>query len=389
MGISSVKNNLRHRPSRVAVQRLIDAAGSAVFRPLRRPFPEVRRLLVTMIGPPADVFLASSILPHLRAAYPKAVIHFMTEAPSGVCLASNPYIDGVISCGRSAAKGTRSFPARTLADIASFFSVLRHMRKVSYDLVINLSAHPGFSIPASYLGRPRYMAGFSTAGCSFLLDKTVHSRQGSHVMERISDMLCALGIDTSLRALKPEFTSSRTAETECREMLMDLGLQDREPFVLIYTGTENPYGCWKKELWQEVVDKIGCEYGLRVVILDTVYGDIRGCVNLNVLVSLELFAAAAKMAELFVGTRQLHAHLAASFGTPAVLLRCGINDAAGTWLPGGSVSQVKKNLPCSPCFRKRGCSGMSCMEITSEECMREARVHLDSLRASKVVRLRR
>lgn len=388
MGISYVKDNLRHRPRRVAVQRLIDAAGSAVFKPLRRPFPEVRRLLVTMTGPACDVFLATSILPHLRAAYPKAVIHFMTGAPSSACLAYNPYIDGVISCGAVGSEGTRGVFGRVVRATASFFSVLRHMRKASYDLVIDLSAHPGFSIPASYLGRPRYMAGFSTAGSGFLLDKAVHSRQGSHEMERISDMLRALGIDTSLRALKPEFTFSRAAEAECREMLVDLGLSDREPFVLLHTGTENQYGRWKKALWQEVVGKIGREYGLRVVILDTVYGDIRGCVKLNVLVSLELFAAAAKMAELFVGTGQLHAHLAASFGTPAVLLQCGINDA-GTWLPGGSVSLVRKNLPCSPCFRKKGCTGMSCMDITSEECMREAKGHLDSLRASKVVRLRR
>lgn len=387
MSISSVKKKLR--PRRVSVQRLIDAAGSAVFSPLRRPFPEVRRLLISMTGPPGDVFLATSILPHLRAAYPKADIQFMTGTEAGVCLASNPYIDGVISCGRTAAEGSSSVFGRSVASVASFFSVMRVVRKASYDLVIDLGALPGYSILASYIGRPRYMAGFSTAGYGFLLDKVVQTRQGTHEIERISDMLGALGIDTSFRVLKPEYALSREVEQDSRKMLASIGLSDREPFVLLHTGSAKPSGRWGKERWDGVVDKIGREYGLKAVIHDTVYGDIRGCIKLDALVSFELFAAAAKRAELFVGTQPLHAHLAASFGTPAVLIRSGINDDAGMRLPGGSVSIVKKSLPCSPCFRKRGCTGMSCMEITSEDCMMEARRHLDSLRASKVVRLRR
>lgn len=389
MGISSQKKHHKSKPGRLVIQRLIDAAGSAVLRPLCRPLPDVKRLLVVRTGHAADVFLSTAILPHLRAAFPKADIRFMTGAKAGACLRTNPYIDGVILCGRTSREGIGGVLGWSLSAVVSFFSAVLRMRRTPNDLVIDLCTEPGYSIPALYPGRPRYMIGFSTAGYGFLLDKAVENGQGTHELERLSDMLGALGIDPSRRIVKPEFHISKAVESECRETLEEIGLSDREPFVFIHTGSGALNARWRRERWQEVADRIGREYGLRTVVYDTFYGDIRGCIKLPSLVSFELLAAAAKMAELFVGIEPLHAYLAASFGTPAVLLWSGINDAAGTRLPGGSVSLVRKNLPCSPCFRKKGCADMSCMEITSEECMREARGHLDSLRASKVVRLRR
>lgn len=389
MSIPSLGKNLMNKPRRMAIQRLIDAAGSAVLRPLRRPFPDIKSLLVVRTGATADVFLSTAILPHLRSAFPKADIRFMTGANAEACLKSNPYIDGVILCGRPATKGLAGVFGLFVSAGASFFKAIHRMRRAPFDLVIDLSTRPGYSIPALYSGRPRYMIGFSTAGCGFLLDKAVENRLGSHESERLSDMLGALGIGASRRIVKPEFTLSRAVELECRELLEDLGLSDREPFVLLHTGSGASNALWRKERWQEVVDKTRREYGLRAVVYDTVYGDIRGCIKLPALVSFEVLAAATKMAELFIGIEPLHAYLAASFGTPSVLIRSGINDGACIRPPGSSLSIVRKNLPCAPCLRKRGCPGMSCMEITSEECMMEVRGPLDSLISSKVVRLRR
>lgn len=389
MGIPFHKKNLINKPRRISIQRLIDAAGSAVLRPLCRPFPDVKTLLVVRTGPSADVFLSTAILPHLRAAFPKADIRFMTGSKAGDCLKFNPYIDGVILSGQTDTKGMMGVLGWPLSAVALFFNVIRRMRRTPYDLVIDLGTQPGYSIPALYPGRPRYMIGFSTAGYGFLLDKAVESRHGSDEVERLTDMLGALGIGASRRVVKPEFTLSRDIELECREALDDLGLSDREPFVLIHTGSVDSIVRWRKERWQEVVDKIGREYGIRAVVYDSIYGDIRGCIKPPALVSFEMLAAAAKMSELFIGIEPLHAYLAASFGTPSVLIRSGISDDACIRPPVSSLSIVKKNLPCAPCFRKRGCPGMSCMEITSEECMEAVRWPLDSLISSKVVRLRR
>lgn len=389
MGIPYQKKHLKSKPGRLVIQRLIDAAGSAVLRPLCRPLPEVKKLLIVRTGPAADVFLSTAILPHLRAAFPKADIRFMTGAKAGACLRTNPYIDGVILCGRMSCEGIGGVLGRSLSVVASFFSAVRRMRRAPYDLVIDLSMEPGYSIPALYPGRPRYMIGFSTAGYGFLLDKAVESRHGVHELELLADMLGALGIDASRRVVKPELYLSKAVETQCRETLEDLGLSDREPFVFIHTGSGALNARWRRERWQEVADKIGCEYGLRTVVYDTFYGDIRGCIKLPALVSFEVLAAAAKMAEVFVGIEPLHAYLAASFGTPSVLIRSGVSDDTSIIPPGSSLSIVKKSMPCAPCLRKRGCQDMSCMKITSEECMMAVRRPLDDRISLKVVRLRR
>lgn len=370
-------------------QRLVDAVGELFFRPSRTPFPEVRKILISRIDSLDGVFLSCSVLPHLKGAFPKAKIHFITGQWALSFLKLNPYVDKVLvydPISRTLSSGELKSAA---SSVRSFFINAKAMANSGYDLCIDLNPGPFNAIPLFAFGKGRYKAGFSTGGYGFLLDKEIPFRPGAHEMTRIADALSALGIDTSMRVLRPEFKVSRSAEQDCNKMLGDLGISDRESFVLIHTGADNPRKLWKKERWQELINKISREYGLKSVVCDPVYGDFRGCIKLSTLVSFELFATVAKRAEVFIGADSAPAHISASFGTPVVAVWCGINDDA-QWRPlGDSVSVIKKELPCSPCGRKNGCQGMNCMDISAEDCMKEVRRYLDYLKTAKVVRLRR
>lgn len=383
------KSYLYQKTGLAVTQRLIDAVGSLFFRPSKTPFPEVRKILVSRIDHLGDVFLASSILPHLKAAFPKARIHFMAGQWAVCCLKHNQLIDKILVYNSVRHNRAKGLLKNAVDAFKGFFSNVRQMRREGYDLCIDLRAYPFNSIPLMYLGKGKYKVGFATGGYGFLLDKVIPYRTGVHELAHVTDALDALGIDTSLRVLRPEFKVPKSAEQECKRALFDMGIHEREPYVLLHTGSGNAYKLWKKERWQELISKINLEYGIKTVVCDPVYGDLKGCIKLSTLVSFELFAAVARRAELFVGLDSLPAHLAASFGTPVVSIWCGINDCV-QWRPlGDSVSIVKKDMPCSPCFRKKGCQSMKCMDLSAEDGMKEARKYLDFLKSSKVVRLRR
>jgi len=357
------------------IQGLIDLAGSALFKSKRQmPAPAgVKKILVSRIDHLGDVFIASSVVPHLKRAYPGAEVHFLAGEWARIALDRNPEITRVHVY--SALKHNRSAaapPAKLWDALVGFVRTARALRVEGYDLSIDLRAYAFNSIPLLALGRAGFKVGFATGGFGFLLDKAVGYRTGVHETVHLSDALAALGIDAPASELRPSYTPTRTAADECTDLLASLGVDPERGYALIHTGAGTPVKLWKRERWEELTRRIKSVYGVEVVAYDRVYGDLNGCKNLPSLVSFDVFAEAARRAMLFVGLDSFPAHLAASFSTPVLVIWCGVNDPV-QWAPvGGRVRVVARDVECAPCFMKAGCAGMMCMDISAEECMSEA-----------------
>lgn len=354
-------------------QYVMDLAGKLLFRAAAKSMPkDIRSILVARIDHLGDVFLASSILPHLKKHYPDAKIDFMAGQWAKDFLGTNAYIDKVLVYNSSKHNRAKGVFKKLTDSITGFFKNVRQMRSTRYDLAIDLRAYPFNSIPLIFLGGARYKAGFSTGGFGFLFDKLVPYRTGVHEIDHIRDVLGAIGIDVDKHGLKPQYCPSRYAEKDCVRLLEGLGVAGREKFVLVHTGSGTPHKLWKKEAWQKTVNMITDRYGTRVVMYDPVYEDsITGCVKLPSSISFDTFAEVVKNAALFIGLDSLPAHLAASFGVPTVVVWCGINDHR-QWQPlGDNVALVRKALDCAPCFRKNGCQSMHCMDISAQDCLNE------------------
>lgn len=383
------KTYLFKKPYLAMLQGAADTIGYLLFRRQSAKMPsEVKKVLVSRIDHFGDVFIASSILPHLKAAYPGARIDFLAGEWAWGYLRSNPFINRVLVYNAFRHNRNGGFFKKAFGAIEGFFRNVRDIRAEGYDLAIDLRAYPFNSIPVLYLGGVKYIAGFSTGGFGFLLNNVVHYRTGVHETAHINDALTALGTNVPLRQLRPSFTPPKTALKEASRVLEGLGIPEGEDYVLIHTGAGNPGKLWKKEEWQGVIDRIVTRHGVKVVAYDPVYGDLLGCTYLPALISFELFAAVAKRASVFIGLDSMPAHLAASFNTPTVVVWCGINDSV-QWRPvGESVSIIKKDVACSPCFLKNGCKSMDCMRISAEDCMREAGRYLKYEKPSKVIWLK-
>ncbi|MBI5588698.1 MAG: glycosyltransferase family 9 protein [Deltaproteobacteria bacterium] len=379
------RNYLYQKPYLAVLQALIDAPGYLVFGSGKKFPAEVKKILVSRIDHLGDVFIASSILPHLKRAYPNASIHFMAGEWAWGYLRSNTFLDRVLIYNSFRLNRSGGLIKNAAKAFSGFVRNIWEMRKERYDLTIDLRAYPFNSIPLMFLGGGGYRVGFATGGFGFLLNRRVPYRSGVHEIEHLADILGSVGVNVSWTDLKPEFNLSKTSDKECTRILDGLGVAAGEPFVLIHTGSGNPSKLWKKEEWQKLVSSITRGCGVKVVAYDTVYNDLRDCIRLPSLISLDLFAAAAKKASVFIGLDSLPAHLAASFSTPTVVVWCGINDS-NQWRPiGEHVSVVKRAVDCSPCFRKNGCPSMDCMDISAGDVAQDAVRFLDIQRPPNVV----
>lgn len=366
------RDYLFQKPYLAVLQAFIDAPGYLVFRYNGTPPAEIKKILVSRIDHLGDVFIASSIVPHLRKKYPNARIDFMAGDWALSFLRSNAGLDRILTYNSLKLNRSGGLLKNIFQALGGFVRNVREMRRERYDLCMDLRAYPCNSIPLMFLGKGRYRVGFATGGFGFLLHKKVPYRYGVHETAHLADALGSIGINVSERELKPEFNLTMTSEKECARILDGLGVAPGEPFALIHTGSGNPSKFWKKDEWQKLISIITTEYGVKAVIYDTVYKDLNDCIKLPSSISLDLFAAAAKKASLFIGLDSLPAHLAASFSTPTVVIWCGINDS-NQWRPiGGSVRVIKRDMDCSPCFRKNGCPTMDCMSISAQDVAKEA-----------------
>ncbi len=370
---------LYQKPYMAFLQGVIDSIGFSLFSPreCKLKKSDVKKILVSRIDHLGDVFIASSALPHLRKTYPMAKIHFMAGTWTHPYLRLNPLVDEIVAFDGFRFNRGKGFIKRASSAVASYIRVLRKMRSERYDLFLALRAYPFNSIPLAYLGGSRCIAGFAVGGYGFLLDKTAPYREGAHEVGHVADVLRAIGLNVSEKEMRPGFTVSHESRFAFEKELLSLGVKANERYALIHTGSGSKYKLWDKEQWQRLVDALHAEFGLKVIGSDPVYNGLKGCINAPSLIELDGFAAAAQSASLFVGLDSFPAHLAASFGTPTIVVWCGINDHR-QWRPVGSrVAIVRKDVDCAPCFKKTGCPDMKekerCMDISADDCLKEIR----------------
>lgn len=203
------------------------------------------------------------------------------------------------------------------------------------------------------------------------------------------------GDERSPAATVGEFLQRQGVENEARGSRLrgnDEG-RDRKPalseeesdFGRLDFVAVNPVAFWETKFWEDekfaqLCDRIRRELGLGVILTGSEAGPpekIRAlmktrAVNLGGRTSLRELAFLYSRAALVVSTDSGPMHLAAAAGTPVVAL-FGPTDPARTGPYGPGHRIVRKEIPCSPCFRKR-CDDPRCMkEIGVEEVFEAVR----------------
>ncbi len=367
---------------------LIDAIGTFIFSYTgrNREPGKVRKILVSRIDHLGDVLLATCALPLLKKAYPEAKIDFLAGEWSKDLLSNNPYVDEIIVYNCILQNRSGSLWQRVTSHVASFLRTLKKIREERYDLGIDLRAYFGNSVPLLYISGVRYIVGYGTGGFGFLLDKEAPYRTGVHEVFHVADLLKSIGIAAEDEQIRPFYKVSVAAEEQARRILESKGVNLNESFIVIDPGTGNKKKEWKIQNWRTLTKRLKI-HGMKIVfcggsdvnrtikaILSN--GDEDGIINMSGSIPLEVFAGVVEKASLVIGLDSFPCHLAAALRTPTVVLWSGINDAA-QWRPyGTNVRIVKRDVPCAPCYRSKGCEYMTCMDISPEDVLEMVRLQL-------------
>lgn len=367
---------------------LVDTVGALLSSLVgeKRKLGKVKKIILSRIDHLGDVLLATCVLPHIRKAYPEAKIDFMAGEWAKDLLVKNPYVDEVIIYNNFLHNRSGSLWSRIRNDVISFLGALRKIRGEGYDLGIDLRSYFINSIPLLYFSDVKYIVGYGTGGFGFLLDKEVPYRTGIHEVLHIAGLIRSIGIDASDEEMYPSYKISATAEEQAGYILESKGINPKESFILIHPGTADRKKEWNIQGWRAIVKSLK-PYGVKIVFcggpsdvhtIRAILSDKNqdGVIDISGVLPIEAFAGVLKRASLVIGLDSFPCHLASAVGTPTLVLWSGINDPI-QWKPlGNNVKIVRRDLPCTPCYKGEGCKEMTCMAIPPGEVMEQVRLQL-------------
>ena len=331
-------------------------------------------ILIVKLSAIGDVVHTLPSLSALRNHYPDAHISWVVEESAADIIKNHPHLDRVIISYRKrwiqSLKDLRSLE-KTMREIRSFIKTVKDRR---YDVAIDF--HGLFkSAVIVHLSRARRKLGYDSMQelSGIFYNEKIYENMEAHAVDRYLDFIRHLGGETG----NPEFIIPIEEENKKRvERLFDANHIDiNEPFVAI-----NPVAFWETKLWPDekfarLADRIVDELEIKVVFtggngrkkIERIQSFMKQtAINLEGRTSLKDLAYLYGLSTLLVTTDSGPMHIAAAVGTPAVAL-FGPTDPSLTGPYGKGHTVIRRDVECSPCFRKK-CKTLECMrEIAVEE----------------------
>jgi heptosyltransferase-1 len=284
-------------------------------------------------------------------------------------------IDHVIVSFRKSWQKKLFSPKDLLAVISEVRRFVRELRSHEYDLVIDL--HGLFkSGLLTGLARGRRKIGFTggkEGSILFLTDRPYPFDYNRHALERY--LLAAEYLGCNMNSWRGDIPLRAEDRERIDRLLADRFSPDD---ILIAI---NPMARWGTKLWDEerfsrLAERLEEELSCKVIftgspsdrpVIERIIGGLnRPPLNLAGGTTLRELAYLYTRCRLVVTTDTGPMHIAAAMGVPVVAL-FGPTAPWRTGPYGKRHTVIRKELECSPCFRKK-CSHLSCMKsITVEE----------------------
>lgn len=331
------------------------------------------KILIVKLSAIGDVIYTLPALNVLRRAYPAAHITWIVEEAAFPIIQGHTALDRIILSKRKTWIKDFFDPrkrTRALKEACTFFKDIRDTR---YDMVIDFHQLMKSGILV-LLARADRKIGFDRGMAHmeesqiFLTEKIAPVSMEIHALKRNLMLLDAIGIP--LKNIEYRISITRDDKKNALSLVQDSGIKDR--FVVL-----NPIAKWDTKLWQDnkwarLADCLIREYDIPVIftggpddysLVETILDMMEEKAgNLAGRTSLKSLAALYGMAKMVITTDTGPMHLAAAIETPVIALF----GPTAPWRTGpfGSVHQViRKQIPCSPCFKRRCPYGHhNCME---------------------------
>ncbi|MCX5913550.1 MAG: lipopolysaccharide heptosyltransferase II [Deltaproteobacteria bacterium] len=367
-------------------QRPADAMKPALTSP--------QKILIVKLSAIGDVIQTLPMLAALRRRFPEAQIDWVVEEEAAGLLWGYPGIDRVLVSRRKSWQRKiwkrRGFGA-ALREILRF---VKDLREIEYDWVIDNHGVLKSGIIVALCRGDKKIGYRATAGIAgegnyfFTNERHQPLSIERHARERYLDLVGQLGVSSEDVSL--EFPIPPDSLETVRRILDESGF-NVHPLAIIHPLAKWDTKQWAPEKFSGLADRLS-ERGVRVAITGSrgdataVEGILRGIrfpdriLNLAGKTNLGELAALFSLADVVITPDTGPMHLAAAVKAPLIAL-FGPTAPWRTGPYGNGHVILRKELTCSPCFRKKCPTGECLDQITVEEVLKAAEEKLRERRA--------
>jgi heptosyltransferase-2 len=330
---------------------------------LKRDFSQVNRILVRGVNWVGDTVLSYPAVQQLKTLFPKSHLAILIPSYLVDLWKTFPYVDEIIPFQKRGGIGS----------IWEDLNLSQSLKERNFDLAVILprSFRSAFHI---YLARIPIRIGYQSEGRSLFL---------THGLRRTKELLHGHRVHYYLKLTEPlgKVESAPSPQIVLREedrrwadrALKDLGIPEGKPLIGMNPGAT--YGlakCWYPDRFGKLGERLAEKWQARILLfgkeeerpivheilhhLGTEGIDLTGKTGL-----LQL-AALLERCALLVTNDTGTMHVATAVGTPVVALFGSTPPlATGPWGEGHAV--IRKNVPCSPCWKRICPTDHRCMEL--------------------------
>ena len=286
-----------------------------------------RRILFIRTDRLGETILNLPAVSALKAALPGSSVTLLVHPDLQPLLAHLPIIDQVMACPTVSA-GAWWLRAWQLA---------RLLKPHRFDVAVVSNPKKELHAAVRLAGIPRRV-GYNRKWGWLLTDRLPDRKAlgDRHEVQYNLDLVRALGLPVSVPQWQwPPFERERS---DVRQLLAQQRISLSEPFVAIHPWSSNPRKEWPAERFQELIRRLTSQTGLRVVVIGgpderrqvpAVLPQGAAAADLVGRLTLTQLAALLQCAALLVSNDSGPVHLAASVGTPTVVLFGSPDDATG------------------------------------------------------------
>jgi ADP-heptose:LPS heptosyltransferase len=345
------------------------------------------KILLSNLSHLGDVVIATSVLPVIKTAFPKAKIGFLLGSWAKGLLKGHPLVNYVHTVDHwKLNRSELSFWKKLLRYSQSGAKAIEEIKEINYSAALDLYTYFPNAAPLFWRCGIPIRIGYTSGGFgSFFTHSLEWSNSDQHVSNYYWDLLKALTVEATISF--PLFPNLPPIPDEAKESLYRKFpfLCCEKGFIIFHMGTESSLKSWPKHKWVQLAEKFVAE-GYFIVFtgqgkeeeknIRELCLKIPHTIDLCNLVMFEELAFLLQNANLLVSIDSMIAHFASVFKLPSLVFFNGI-DRISHWRPQNpNCSVFLHKVPCSPCYNKKGCQEMSCIREISLDAVFEKGLQL-------------
>lgn len=375
MAATPLKNGYLINSNRYYLQVFIDKILGVITKEKQMELRTPAKILISNSGHLGDIIISTALIPVLKDVYPNCKIGFLIGSWAHCVLEGHPDISWIHHNDvRQLNRAQISRFKKISIQLKSWWHSLHEIRKVDYDIAIELSPYFTNSIMLLKQTKIPTTIGYDSGGYGPLLTKRLKwQMRDQHIAEYHYALACLLPkVADYHRPLHYHLHSNSQQST---------GDKTVGKYIVVHPGAGERNKEWDSLKWRQLVQKLA-ESGYSVILTghgareyainEKICLGIKNCQNLCNKLNWQEFVSLVAGARLYIGVDSAGGHVAASFDTPSITLMTGINNIQH-WRPLGKNARfIYKSDDCFPCYEIKGCDKMNCiMDISIDDLFSE------------------